>query len=349
MAHALKGTIPPDASHRRKSRIGPGVLPKRSIGPFADSGQILFGSIRPEQEGNPLHRSLQRHQQDEPGSSDHQQQEVVAPFASISQELEDPINQLTDVFGRFVEKLESVADINAKLAQFNESFGAFLYGLKMNAENVEWTEAPTKQSFERMEQREAEAIMLQQQQEELERIRQRQLQEQEQEKERQRIEAEKLEEERLKAALSSHQNNQSNHQTGQGRQRQQTLVTVVKGRGIPASRIPARPNTTNSGPSRVGPGGAVRKLAGKVVMKRMVERLPLRYREEVHRVPIEAIMQSLSEHVDGQTLPELVAVANVVRHRCNEYLGVLVHAKEVVKSNQKGVAFKLNPDRYPSR
>lgn len=37
---------------------------------------------------------------------------------------------------------------------------------------------------------------------------------------------------------------------------------------------------TNAGASRSGSGG-VRKLAGKLVMKRMAERLPLRYRDEV--------------------------------------------------------------------
>jgi hypothetical protein len=60
-------------------------------------------------------------------------------------------------------------------------------------------------------------------------------------------------------------------------------------------------------------------------------------------------MRSLAEHIDGQSLPELVAVAGVARHRCNDYLGVLTHAKEVIKTNQKGVVFTLNPDRYPSR
>ncbi|KAK3825888.1 MAG: hypothetical protein J3Q66DRAFT_384988 [Benniella sp.] len=286
-----------------------------------------------------------------PKTSDQQQHELIAPSVSIVNELEEPINQLVDIFGQFVEKLESVADINAKLAQFNESFGAFLYGLKMNAENVAWTEAPTKQSFERLEQREAEAIMLQQQQEELERIRQKQLQEQEKERERQRIEAEKQEEERLRAALSNHQNTQNSSQSGQNRQRRPVTATVVKGKGVVgASRIPARPNTANTmGPSRVGPGGAVRKLGGKLVMKRVIDRLPLRYREEPYRGPIEAIMQSLSEHADGQTLPELVAVTGGPRHKCNEYLKLLIDAKEVAKSNQKGVVFMLNPDRYPGR
>ncbi|KAF9169966.1 hypothetical protein BGX21_000278, partial [Mortierella sp. AD011] len=68
-----------------------------------------------------------------------------------------------------------------------------------------------------------------------------------------------------------------------------------------------------------------------------------------HRGPIEAIMRSLSDHIEGQTLPELVSVTSVARHRCNEYLSVLINAKEIVKTNQKGVLFTLNPDRYPSR
>lgn len=135
-----------------------------------------------------------------------------------------------------------------------------------------------------MEQREAEAIMLQQQQEELERIRQQQLQEQEKERERQRIEAEKQEEERLRAALSNHQNTQNSSQNGQSRQRRPTTPTVVKGKVVGASRIPARPNTAQTtGPSRVGSGGAVRKLGGRPVMKRVLERLALRYREEVRK------------------------------------------------------------------
>lgn len=157
MAQAVRGTLLPDTPHRRKSRIGPALLSKRSIGvggasiPQTDAGQILFGSIRPEQEGNPLHRTIHRNTQDssavELEPSDQQQQEVIAPPVPISHELEEPINRLVDVFGQFVEKLESVADINAKLAQFNESFGAFMYGLKMNAENVEWTEVKKKESI----------------------------------------------------------------------------------------------------------------------------------------------------------------------------------------------------------
>ncbi|KAF9088332.1 hypothetical protein BGX23_007433 [Mortierella sp. AD031] len=280
----------------------------------------------------------------------------------ISKGLEDPVERLCFAVDQLVEKMAVVADIHSGLANFNESFGSMLYGLKMTAANVEWSEAPTKRSFERQEQRDAEAIILQQQQEELEKIRRQQIQEKERELERQRQEAERLEAERTRATLASLHNsnsgnNNQNSSNSHGSRIKRPGVSMTAATAG-ASRIPPRRvqgtsrvnsnQATAAGASRVGSGG-VRKLAGKLVMKRMADRLPLRYRDEPHRAPIEAIMRSLAENIEGQTLPDLVAVAGVARHRCNEYLGVLVHAKEVVKTSQKGVVFSLNPDRYPSR
>ncbi|KAF9420075.1 DASH complex subunit dam1 [Podila epigama] len=264
-----------------------------------------------------------------------------------------------------------VSEIHAGLASFNESFGSFLYGLKMNAASVEWTEAPVKESFERQRQREAEAELLQRQQEELDRIQERQRIEQEQEQERQRQELERQEAERIQAALAAQQAAASAASasasssskmryrggagtgtgtgTGTALSKSRTAAAGVGG-GAMRGKIP-RPVSAASGPSRVGANGQVRKLAGKVVMKKMAERLPLKYRDEPHRSALEAIMRSLAEHSEGQYLPDLVAAVGmgVARHRCNEYLGVLVHAKEVVKTSNKGVLFSLNPDRYPRR
>ncbi|KAG0314204.1 hypothetical protein BGZ97_009532 [Linnemannia gamsii] len=367
--------MPQDNMNRRKSRIGPGL--KRSIGAGGPSSaaQIdiphsLFSSLRhdqqqqqQQQDAHPLRRSQHYHPHD--ASSDHhhynnsnqQSHTALTPMQPISKGLEDPVERLCVAVDQLVEKMAVVADIHAGLANFNESFGSLLYGLKMTAVNVEWTEAPTKRSFERQEQREAEAIILQQQQEELEKIRRQQILEKEREMERQRQEVERLEAERARAAMASlnsggNQNSSgSNH--GSRLKRPATTTTVTAGTSrIPPRRVQgtSRPGNqgANNGASRVGAGG-VRKLSGKLVMKRMAERLPLRYRDEPHRAPIEAIMRSLAENIEGQTLPDLVAVAGVARHRCNEYLGVLIHAKEVIKTSQKGVVFSLNPDRYPSR
>ncbi|KAG0270194.1 hypothetical protein BGZ95_001781 [Linnemannia exigua] len=303
---------------RRKSRIGPGL--KRSIGAGGPSSVA---------------------------------QAALSPMQPVSKVMEDPVERLCLAVDQLVEKMAVVADIHAGLANFNESFGSLLYGLKMTAANVEWTEAPTKRSFERQEQREAEAIILQQQQEELEKIRHQQIVEKEREMERQRQEVERLEVERARAAMASLHSSSSQNSGGNSGSRLKRPGTVTSAAAgtsrIPPRRVQGTSRPTNqAGASRVGAGG-VRKLTGKLVMKRMAERLPLRYRDEPHRAPIEAIMRTLAENIEGQTLPDLVAVAGVARHRCNEYLGILIHAKEVIKTSQKGVVFSLNPDRYPSR
>ncbi|KAK3843652.1 MAG: hypothetical protein J3R72DRAFT_473906 [Linnemannia gamsii] len=363
--------------NRRKSRIGPGL--KRSIGAGGPSSvaqvdipHTLFSSLRhdqqqhqqqhqQQQDTHPLRRSQHYYTQDasldqhhhNSNNNNQQSQSALSPMQPISKVLEDPVERLCLAVDQLVEKMAVVADIHAGLANFNESFGSLLYGLKMTAANVEWTEAPTKRSFERQEQREAEAIILLQQQEELEKIRHQQIMEKEREMERQRQEVERLEAERARAAMTSLHSSSSQNSGGNSGSRLKRPGTVTSA-AVGTSRIPprrvqgtSRP-TNQAGASRVGAGG-VRKLTGKLVMKRMAERLPLRYRDEPHRAPIEAIMRTLAENIEGQTLPDLVAVAGVARHRCNEYLGILIHAKEVIKTSQKGVVFSLNPDRYPSR
>ncbi|KAG0038237.1 hypothetical protein BGZ82_000748 [Podila clonocystis] len=339
----------------------------------AGSENILFGSIRNQgssaSDQNPFRRSIMRANSNDMSQSQppiHQQlqihQQVSLPPTEarpISKELEDPIATLCVAVDQLVEKMTVVADIHKGLASFNESFGSFLYGLQMNASTVEWSEAPLKGHFERQQQREAEAELLRRQQEELEQIRQRQLVlEQEQELERQRLEEERQEAERARAAETAAASSKlqkprvvaSKARALGGSGGSGGSGSIAGGGGAGRGRIP-RPvaSSSSAGPSRVGPGGQVRKLAGKLVMKKMAERLPLKYRDEPHRGALEAIMRSLGEHIEGQYLPELVAVAGVARHRCNEYLGVLVHAKEVIKTSHKGVLFQLNPDRYPSR
>ncbi|KAG0094922.1 hypothetical protein BGZ93_006551 [Podila epicladia] len=373
-------------ANRRKSRLATslfkrsfgtgGLLARSTLGSSTltsttaaavGTENILFGSIRNQassSDQNPFRLSMRANSNDLPQSQQpHQQlnqQQVSLPLTEvrpISKELEDPIATLCVAVDQLVEKMTVVADIHKGLASFNESFGSFLYGLQMNASTVEWSEAPLKDHFERQQQREAEAELLRKQQEELEQIRQRQLVlEQEHELERQRLEEERQEAERAHAAEAAAV------ATSSKLQKPRVVASKAKapggsgssagGGGVGRGRIPrpvASTSSSSAGPSRVGPGGQVRKLAGKLVMKKMAERLPLKYRDEPHRGALEAIMRSLGEHIEGQYLPELVAVAGVARHRCNEYLGVLVHAKEVIKTSHKGVLFQLNPDRYPSR
>ncbi|KAG0342773.1 hypothetical protein BG004_005592 [Podila humilis] len=345
-------------------------------GATAGAENNLFGSIRTQGAGND-HNLFRRsiHNSSHEATSGHQGQQQqpqyysvpLSDVAPISKELEDPVAALCVAVDKLVEKMTVVADIHKVLANFNESFGSFLYGLQMNASTVEWTEAPDRNHFERQQQRDEEAELLRKQQEELNQIRQRQLELEQEELERQREEQARLEAEQMETRREAERVAAARATLSTSSRLQRPKInTAGKGGGggvgtssITKSRIPGgagrgripRPvaSATAAAPSRVGPSGQVRKLVGRVVMKKVAEKLPLKYRDEPHRGSLEAIMRSLAEHIEGQYLPELVAVAGVARHRCNEYLGVLVHAKEVIKTNHKGVLFALNPDRYPSR
>ncbi|KAG0047683.1 hypothetical protein BGZ83_007308 [Gryganskiella cystojenkinii] len=371
--------MPPQDPNRRKSRIGPGLLrsiavsggpsqqqqqqQQQSQGPN-DALNSLFSSMRQDQDStlNPLRRSQhQYHHSSETNNDSGQEANQQQPhdpasfvhFQPLSVEIADPIDKLSVAVDQLVEKMAIVADIHAGLAYFNESFGSLLYGLKMNAANVDWAEAPTKLSFERQEKREIETAIFQQQQEELEQIRRQHILEQEQEQERQRLEVERQAEERLRAAMQ--QNNNINNSASSGNRQRRPVGASAKAKvmsgisRIPAARVKQPPSAMSGGASRVGQGGGVRKLAGRIVMKKVAEKLPLRYREEPHSGPIEAIMRSLGDNMEGQQLPDLVSVAGVARHKCNDYLQLLVQAKEIVRTNNKGIVYTLNPARYPSR
>lgn len=150
--------MPQDNMNRRKSRIGPGL--KRSIGAGGPSSaaQIdiphsLFSSLRHDhqqhhqQDPHPLRRSQHYYPQDASldhhnhyNNSNQQSHTALTPMQPISKGLEDPVERLCVAVDQLVEKMAVVADIHAGLANFNESFGSLLYGLKMTAVNVEWTE-----------------------------------------------------------------------------------------------------------------------------------------------------------------------------------------------------------------
>lgn len=60
---------------------------------------------------------------------------------------------LAEESGALQDNLERLSHIQNALSTFNESFGMFLYGLKMNAFCVEWPEAPTEEHLQRYEAR----------------------------------------------------------------------------------------------------------------------------------------------------------------------------------------------------
>ncbi|RUP43010.1 hypothetical protein BC936DRAFT_137779, partial [Jimgerdemannia flammicorona] len=73
-----------------------------------------------------------------------------APNSSLSLDfLVHPIGQIASQFDALQENFECVKDVNDALVNFNNAFASFLFGLSVNGACVEWPEAPQIASFER--------------------------------------------------------------------------------------------------------------------------------------------------------------------------------------------------------
>ncbi|KAG4301325.1 hypothetical protein PCANB_002282 [Pneumocystis canis] len=79
---------------------------------------------------------------------------------SVSWNREDPfpLDSLAPAFAEMTDALtdaqhnfEHIHSIYSNLVQFSESFASFLYGLNMNAFCVDFSEAPIRESFKRMQ------------------------------------------------------------------------------------------------------------------------------------------------------------------------------------------------------
>ncbi|RKP22285.1 hypothetical protein SYNPS1DRAFT_29168 [Syncephalis pseudoplumigaleata] len=82
-------------------------------------------------------------------------------------------------------------------------------------------------------------------------------------------------------------------------------------------------------------------------IRKMIEALPLRYRESPHRDTIETIVKALHANSDGLYIHDIIRETNIARHRAIEYMNALVHSKAVVKTSQKGFLYQLDPVKYP--
>lgn len=63
--------------------------------------------------------------------------------------LEGPLGNLADETSILSSNLEDLASIHDALSTFNEGFAMFLYGLKVAAYCIEWSEAPQEDNFAR--------------------------------------------------------------------------------------------------------------------------------------------------------------------------------------------------------
>ncbi|CAB4422812.1 unnamed protein product [Rhizophagus irregularis] len=65
----------------------------------------------------------------------------------ILDRFERPLIELEKSFNNLSEHFKNIKKVQASLDEFNKSFSGFLYGIKMNAHCVEFSEAPTKETF----------------------------------------------------------------------------------------------------------------------------------------------------------------------------------------------------------
>ncbi|KAG0172195.1 hypothetical protein DFQ28_007476, partial [Apophysomyces sp. BC1034] len=63
--------------------------------------------------------------------------------------LEGQIGAVGDAFAEMADQLDQLKDVNDTLTRFNESFGAFMFGMASNASALRFPQTPSKTSFER--------------------------------------------------------------------------------------------------------------------------------------------------------------------------------------------------------
>ncbi|KAK9764649.1 DASH complex subunit dam1 [Basidiobolus ranarum] len=89
------------------------------------------------------------------------------------------------------------------------------------------------------------------------------------------------------------------------------------------------------------------KKAPVFPLKRILDSLPDRYREQNHRKNIEAILKLLRKSSDGVYLQDIIKFTDTPKNWCNIYLNMLCNEKHLEKISKKGLLYRLDPVKYP--
>ncbi|KAG9302908.1 hypothetical protein G9A89_022324 [Geosiphon pyriformis] len=247
------------------------------------------------------------------------------PPAHVNEEspldcIKEPIAHLALSFEVLQKNFEGLQGVHDSFVEFNESFSAFLYGMKMNAHCTEFKEAPTKEIFPRFAGRTAIQMTPQ----------------------KSPFRSPRKSPFRFK---SPRKTAFRTLQTPPVQTRRLSLVT-------PQVNIQQSPIPTPMPAPHLQPPITKKKgdsVPVKNFVKRMIDGLPLKYREQQpHRKNVEDIVKQLFANPRGMRIDEIMDQTKMQRVRCNEYLVALVHAKEVTKeSTSWGQSYRLNPIKYP--
>ncbi|CAG8453205.1 14163_t:CDS:2 [Funneliformis mosseae] len=225
---------------------------------------------------------------------------------------ETPLIELEKSFNSLLENFENIKKVQESLNEFNKAFSGFLYGIKMNAHCVEFSEAPTKEAITSFINR---RVSLQT----------------------------KNTTPRMKTPTHQLQSNkkveeQKNLETSTKSQKSQVAILVTKNFKTP-TKVLQKPRRRKIN----------KQMEIKAVIKRIVDTLPQKYREkqQANRGNVEAILKLVcSKPNDGLYMEEIIKRTNLTRFRCWEYLNILVNGNHVIKISKKGQMFKLDPIKY---
>ncbi|ORX92674.1 hypothetical protein K493DRAFT_316446 [Basidiobolus meristosporus CBS 931.73] len=97
---------------------------------------------------------------------------------------------------------------------------------------------------------------------------------------------------------------------------------------------------------KAAPKPVVKKVAA-FPLKKILDSLPDRYREQNHRKNIEAILKLLRKSPDGVYLQDIMKFTDTPKNWCNIYLNMLCNQKHLEKISRKGLLYRLDLVKYP--
>ncbi|GAA5981878.1 hypothetical protein JCM11641_001928 [Rhodosporidiobolus odoratus] len=257
----------------------------------------------------------------------------LAHLAPVFAELADAVSDLTANFERLTE-------MSNNLGEINESFAAFLLGLRANGYTVDFLEAPTKLNFDLAQERAKSRFLAEQ---------------------AARLQHQQQEQDHLPRSASPPRSPLGNETTFVTNDDESFMSSAedpplrsgsAAGRGRGRGGLPVRGGRGGRG-GKAAPVGRKRKEEMAAFADPIVPLLPISLREN-RRPECERVLWALKEKPAGLAMADLVAALaspsapaqTIPQVRINEALLALVRAKVVIKSLVKGSAqYRLDPSR----
>ncbi|KAI7872944.1 hypothetical protein BDF14DRAFT_1877408 [Spinellus fusiger] len=233
--------------------------------------------------------------------------------------LKSRLKSLSQEFQVMNENMNQLNQMNTSFANFNRSFGGFMFGLTANGAIVDWKQAPVKESFEQ-----------------------------------QKISSQKTPVPSTSGnpSFKSIQSGGASLEPDMGRTGLKKTSSGPKDRKDTPKKIIKK--TANRTPAK----GVARatslqhhQFTQKININKIINRLPIEVRDRVERTQhTTRILQVLLAHPDGIPMQDLVTATQLPKYVVTVCVNTLVRSKDVAKFNQKGQysLYKMDVVRYPT-